>query len=84
VPVRFVGLGSYSLNLEVFAYLTTCDNDEFIVLQQDLLLKILHAVEASGTALAVPVQENIRLNGTPKEKIEQGIGRDSIDSRQDP
>jgi MscS family membrane protein len=84
VPVRFVGLGSYSLNLEVFAYLSTCDYDEFLVLQQDLLLGILHAVEAAGTSLAVPVQENIRLNGTPKEKIEQGIGPDSIESHQDP
>jgi len=66
VPVRFVGLGSYSQNLEVFAYLTTRDYDEFLVLQQDLLLKILHAVDEAGTALAVPVQENIGLRGTAK------------------
>lgn len=59
LPVRLVGLGTYSLNVEVFAYVTTSDYDEFLVLQQQLLLQILQAVEQAGTALAVPVQENV-------------------------
>jgi hypothetical protein len=29
--VRFVGLGVYSLNVEVAAYVTTPDNDEFLM-----------------------------------------------------
>ncbi len=66
LPVRFVGLGVYSLNVEVAAYVTTRDNDEFLALQQELLLKIMQAVEAAGTALAVPVQENIELPIAPK------------------
>jgi MscS family membrane protein len=61
LPVRLVGLGAYSLNVEVFAYVRTPDSDEFLGLQQDLLLKILQAVETAGTALAVPVQETIEL-----------------------
>jgi len=36
VPVRFVGVGTYSLDLEVFAYLRTTDGDEFLQIQQDL------------------------------------------------
>ena len=59
LPVRLVGLGTYSLNVEVFAYVRTPDSDEFLGLQQELLLKILQAVEAAGAALAVPVQEMI-------------------------
>lgn len=61
LPVRLVGLGTYSLNVEVSAYVTTSDGDEFLVLQQQLLLEILQAVEHAGTALAVPVQENVEL-----------------------
>lgn len=58
IPVRFTGVGTYSLDIEVAAYVTTSDNDEFLVLQQDLLLKMLGAVEQAGTALAVPLQES--------------------------
>jgi MscS family membrane protein len=50
-------VGAYSLDVEVTVYVTTSDYDEFVELQQELLLKILQAVESSGTALAVPLQE---------------------------
>jgi MscS family membrane protein len=58
LPVRFVGVGSYSLDIEVVAYVTTADYDEFLALQQELLLKMLQGVEQAGTALAVPLQES--------------------------
>jgi MscS family membrane protein len=58
LPVRFVGVGAYSLDIEVVAYVTTSDYDEFLALQQELLLKMLQAVEQAGTALAVPLQES--------------------------
>ena len=57
IPVRFIGAGVYSLDVEVVAYITTSDFDEFLELQQELLLKMLQAVEHAGTALAVPLQE---------------------------
>jgi MscS family membrane protein len=61
MPVRFVGVGAYSLDIEVVAYATTSDYDEFLALQQELLLKMLQAVEHAGTALAVPLQEQFAL-----------------------
>lgn len=59
VPVRFVGVGTYSLDIEIFVYVLTRDYDEFLRTQQDLLLKILDAVKAAGTALALPTQATI-------------------------
>jgi MscS family membrane protein len=59
MPVRFVGAGSYSLDIEVFAYIQTADYDEFLQLQQDLLLRIMDAISAAGTALAIPTQASI-------------------------
>jgi MscS family membrane protein len=59
IPVRFVGLGEYSLQVEVAVYVMTSDYDEFLAIQQDLLLKLLQAVENAGAALAVPLQESI-------------------------
>jgi MscS family membrane protein len=58
IPVRFIGVGAYSLDVEINAYVKTPDYDEFLAIQQELLLKLLKAVEAAGTALAVPLQES--------------------------
>ena len=58
LPVRFVGVGSYSLDIDAVAYVTTADYDEFLALQQELLLRMLQAIEQAGTALAVPLQES--------------------------
>jgi MscS family membrane protein len=58
LPVRFIGVGPYSLDVEVVAYVTTADYDEFLALQQELLLQMLQAVERARTALAVPLQES--------------------------
>ena len=55
--MRFVGIGTYSLDIEIFAYVLTPDFDEFLGIQQDLLLDLLRAVERAGTALAVPMFE---------------------------
>jgi MscS family membrane protein len=60
LPVRFVGVGSYSFDLEVAVYIKTADNDEFLSHQQELLLRMLQAVEKAGTSLAVPLQESFQ------------------------
>ena len=63
LPVRFVGVGTYSLDLEVFAYVLTSNYDDFLQIQQELLLWILDAVQAAGTALAVPTQAYLSMGG---------------------
>jgi MscS family membrane protein len=50
-PVRFIGLGTNSLDLEVVAYVLAVDDDELLPVQEDLYLRILDAVENAGTAL---------------------------------
>jgi MscS family membrane protein len=59
VPVRFVGVGTYSLDIEVFAYVLTENGDEFMTIRQDLILRILDGVAAAGTNLALPTQASI-------------------------
>jgi small-conductance mechanosensitive channel len=53
---RLTNVGAYSLDLDVFCYLATTDWDEFMVLRQDLMLKLLEAVQATGCQLAYPTQ----------------------------
>jgi MscS family membrane protein len=61
LPVRFVGVGVSSLDVEVNVYIKTSDGDEYLTIQQELLLQILQAVADAGTALAVPLQESVQL-----------------------
>jgi MscS family membrane protein len=65
IPVRFVGVGTYSLDLEVFAYVLTSNGDEFLTIQQELLLKLLDEVAAAGTALALPTQASVSYSIQP-------------------
>ena len=65
LPVRFIGIGSYSLDIEIFVYVTTLDGDEFMKIQQDLLLAIMDAVESAGTALAIPTQASVDYGSEP-------------------
>jgi MscS family membrane protein len=52
--IRFIGYENNSLSLEVFCYVLTRDSNEFLAIQEDLLLRIMEIVEASGTGFAFP------------------------------
>jgi MscS family membrane protein len=54
--IRFVGFGAYSLDLEIFAYILTSDYDEFLAIQEDLLLRIMEIVDTTGSGFAFPSQ----------------------------
>ena len=54
--VRFVGFGSSSLDVEILAYVLATDYSVFLAIQEDLLLRIMDIIEASGTSVAFPSQ----------------------------
>jgi len=54
-----VAVGAYSLDIDVSAYVLTQDDNEFSRVQEELLVRILEAVEAAGTRLALPTQASI-------------------------
>jgi MscS family membrane protein len=54
--IRFVSFGSYSLDLEIFAYVLTTDYDDFLAVQEDIYLRIMDIVADSGTGFAFPSQ----------------------------
>jgi MscS family membrane protein len=57
--ICFVAVGEYSFDLDVSAYISTSDDDEFNLIQQELLLCLLELVAAAGTRLALPTQRSI-------------------------
>ena len=54
--IRFIGFGNSSLDLEVFAYVLETEYEPFLHIQEDLLLRIMDIVEASGSGFAFPSQ----------------------------
>jgi MscS family membrane protein len=54
--VRFVAFGATSLDLELFAYVDTTDFNEFLAVQEDVMLRVMDVVAESGTGFAFPSQ----------------------------
>jgi MscS family membrane protein len=70
--VRAVGFGEYSLDLEIFAYVNTADWDDFLAVQEDLVLRLLDIVDDAGAAFAFPSRTlyHGRDRGTDDERRE--------------
>jgi MscS family membrane protein len=60
--IRFVGFGNSSLDLEVFAYVLEKEYEPFLHIQEDLLLRVVDIIEASGTGIAFPSQTTYLAN----------------------
>ena len=54
--VRFTTLNAYSVDLEIFSYVNAVDFDDFLEVQEDLLLRCMEIVAAAGTGFAFPSQ----------------------------
>ncbi len=54
VRVRFVGFGDFSLNVAIRVYIRTKTRNEFLAIQEDILLRAKKLVEQAGTGFAFP------------------------------
>jgi len=54
--VRLIKLAPYSLDVEMFAFLTVPDYPAFLAHQECVLLGLMRAVSAAGTGFAFPAQ----------------------------
>ena len=54
--VRFIDFGEHSLNVEIFAYLRCQDQNTFLAIREDVLLRVADIVKEAGTAFAVPTR----------------------------
>ena len=73
--IRFVGFGSSSLDLEIFAYVLDTTYEVFLEIQEDLLLRVMGIIEASGGGLALPSQMTYvtKDSGLDAEKSQKAI-----------
>ncbi len=66
VAVNLVKIGATSLDIEVSAWFVMENFDEFRRVREDVLLRFLAVVEASGTSIAFPTQTINLVDTTPK------------------
>jgi MscS family membrane protein len=52
--IRLIGFDSSTITLEIFCYILTRDSNEFLAVREDLLLRIMDMVAASGTGFGLP------------------------------
>jgi MscS family membrane protein len=66
--VRFKGFGEYSLDVEVFGYMGVKEYDESLEVAEDLNLRIMDIVNASGSDFAFPSEVQYSLPGKPLDE----------------
>lgn len=71
VTVRFKGLAESSLDIEVMAWFTTNDWDEFMVIRQDMLLEFMAIVERHGCSFAFPTRTVQLIAPQPEKPVER-------------
>jgi MscS family membrane protein len=54
--VRLLRFTSTGLDVELFAYVTVTELEDFLPIQEDLLLRLMDIIEQGGTAFAAPMQ----------------------------
>ena len=54
IRLRFVEFGEYSLNLNMRVYIRTKHYNEFLAIQEDILLRAMKIVDRAGTGFAFP------------------------------
>jgi MscS family membrane protein len=73
--VRFTGYGDYSKNVEIFAYLFCQDQNTFLAIQEDILLRMEDIINAAGSGFAFPSQTAYlaRDGGFDEERISEVV-----------
>jgi MscS family membrane protein len=73
--VRFIGYGDYSKNVEIFAYLICQDQNTFLAIQEDILLRIEDIINAAGSGFAFPSQTSYlaRDRELDEERISEAV-----------
>jgi MscS family membrane protein len=64
VRVRFIRLGAFSLDIDVFAYVFATDWNQFLEIQEELLFSVADIVSRAGAGFAFPSQTMYVENAT--------------------
>jgi MscS family membrane protein len=83
VRVRFLRFGVSSLEVEVFAYIAARDSNEFLEIQEALLLRTMVCIEAAGVQIALPTQAIFVTSDSTstEERVERVLDTSALDKK---
>jgi MscS family membrane protein len=73
VRVRFLSFSPTSLDVEIFAYVLAHDWNQFLEIQERILLRIMQCVESSGVLFALPSQIILSLPAATNGAVERAL-----------
>jgi len=73
IRVRFLRLGPTSLDVEIFAYVLAADWNQFLKIQESMLLRIMDLIESSGVQLAIPSQSLLVISPASHGDVDQAL-----------
>ena len=76
--MRVVRLGPSSIDVELSAYVFAPDWEQFLEVQEDLLLDVLDIVDTRGAAIALPAQA-VQITGSQAGEPAAGVRADSAE-----
>ncbi|NJL09080.1 MAG: mechanosensitive ion channel family protein [Methylacidiphilales bacterium] len=76
--VRFIRLGAFSLDIEIFAYVYAVNMDDYLEVQEDLLLRCMEIVAKSGSGFAFPSQTLYVARDSGRDGEKATAARDSV------
>jgi MscS family membrane protein len=89
--IRFIQFAASSLQVEIFAYITTTDYNAFLAIQEELLLRIMDIIAESGTRISLPSQityldrddrsgaDGVRSVAEVENRRNQAVSREAVD-----
>ena len=86
VRVRFLRLGAFSLDLDIFAYVIADDFGTFLQTQEGLLFSIIDIVQQAGAEIAFPSQTMYlaaHLSDKAAHLVPEFVGRNGSEALQD-
>jgi MscS family membrane protein len=83
VRVRFLRFGVSSLEVEVFAYIAARDSNEFLEIQEALLLRTIVCIEAAGVQIVLPTQTIFVTSDSTstRESVERALDTSASDKK---
>ncbi len=73
IRARFLRLGPSSLDVEIFAYVLAPDWNQFLKIQENLLLRIMDCVESNGVQFAIPLQSLLVISHASQGDVDQAL-----------
>lgn len=82
--VRFLRFWEYAIEIEIYAYILERNYNEFLAVQEELMLQVLETLDRTGAAIALPSQTTIVKQDAWIDPEKAKVAKAAIEKARDP